>query len=129
MEALEDMKDSVETSVKIKLFPSLKTSSYYHIFNSKLLQFPLSKCKELNNFNPARISKNPYPEEDSPRGKKDMESVLYHRRKIRQQGHTEPIWIGLKKGDYTLLDGSHRIIASYLENKRNIPTYIIEIDS
>lgn len=128
MEYLQDMKDSVETSVNIKLFSSLKTSSYYHIFKSKLVRFPLSKCRELNNFNPDRLSKDPYPKEDRPRGQKDLESVLHHRQIIRQQGHTEPIWIALKKGEYTLLDGAHRIIATYLETKRTIPTYIIEID-
>ena len=128
MEHLQDMKDSVETSVSIKLFSSLKTSSYYHIFKSNMFQFPLSKCRELNNFNPARLSNDPYPKEDRPRGQKDLKSVLHHRHIIRQQGHTEPIWIALKKGEYTLLDGAHRIIATYLENKRTIPTYIIDID-
>jgi len=125
MEFLQDMKDSVETSVNIKLFPSLKTASYYHIFNSKLCRFPIVKCRELNNFNPARLSNDPYPKEDRPRGQKDLDSVLHHRRIIRQQGHTEPIWIALEKGDYTLLDGAHRIIATYLENKRTIPAYIV----
>jgi hypothetical protein len=119
------MKDSVETSVSIKLFPSLKTASYYHIFNSKLCRFPIVKCRELNNFNPARLSNDPYPKEDRPRGQKDLDSVLHHRRIIRQQGHTEPIWIALKKGDYTLLDGAHRIIATYLENKQTILAYIV----
>jgi hypothetical protein len=128
MEYLQVMKDSVETSVSIKLFSSLKISSYYHIFKSKLCSFSLSKCRELNNFNPARLSKDPYPKEDRPRGQKDLESVLHHRQIIRQEGRTEPIWIALKKGEYTLLDGAHRIIATYLENKRNIPTYIIDID-
>jgi hypothetical protein len=127
MEFLQDIKDSVETSVSIKLFASLKISSYYHIFNSKLLQFPLIQCKELNNFNPARLSKDPYPEEDRPRGKKDLDSVIHHRRIIRKQGHTEPIWIAFKKGEYILLDGAHRIVAAYLENKRTIPTYLIEL--
>jgi hypothetical protein len=127
MEFLQDIKDSVETSVSIKLFASLKISSYYHIFNSKLLQFPLIQCKELNNFNPARLSKDPYPEEDRPRGKKDLDSVLHHRRIIRKQGYTEPIWIAFKKGEYILLDGAHRIVATYLENKRTIPTYLIEL--
>lgn len=128
MEFLQDIKDSVDTSVSIKLFPSLKQSSYYHIFNSELVTFALSKCKELNNFNPARLSKDPYPEKDNPRGKKDLESVLHHRQIIRKHGHTEPIWIALKKGNYTLLDGAHRIVATYLENKRTIQTYLIDID-
>ena len=125
MEFLQDMKDSVETSVSIKLFSSLKISSYYHIFNSQLVQFPLIQCKELNNFNPARLSKDPYPEDDRPRGQRDLDSVLHHRRIIRKQGHTEPIWIALKKGTYILLDGAHRIVATYLENKRTIPTYLV----
>ena len=128
MKFLQNMKDSVETSVKIKLFSSLKTSSYYHIFKSKLCLSSLSICRELHNFNSARLSKDPYPKEDRPRGQKDLESVLYHRRVIRKQGHTEPIWIALTKGQYTLLDGAHRIVATYLENKRTIPTYIINID-
>lgn len=88
----------------------------------------MSQCRNLHNFNPARLSEDPYPKEDRPRGQKDLDSVLHHRRMIRQQGHTEPIWIVLKKGEYTLLDGAHRIVSTYLENKRTIPTYIIEID-
>lgn len=90
--------------------------------------FPISKCIELNNFNPSRLSKDPYPEDDRPRGQKDLYSVLHHRRIIRKQNNTEPIWIALKRGEYTLLDGAHRIVATYLENKRNIPTYLIDID-
>jgi hypothetical protein len=128
MECLQIIKDSVETSVSIKLFSSLKISSYYHIFKSKLIRLPMSQCRNLHNFNPDRLSADPYPKEDRPRGQKDLDSVLHHRRMIRQQGHTEPIWIVLKKGEYTLLDGAHRIVSTYLENKRTIPTYIIEID-
>jgi hypothetical protein len=128
MEHLHDIQDSVETSVNIKLFSSLKTSSYYHIFKSKMIRFPLSKCRELNNFNPDRLSKDPYPKEDRPRGQKDLESVSHHRRTIDDKGDTQPIWIALKKREYTLLDGAHRIIATYLENKRSIPAYIVHID-
>ena len=126
---MESIKDSVETSVAIKLFSSLKVSSYYHIFKSKLSMFPLVKCRELHNFNPARLSKDPYPEDDRPRGQKDLDSVLHHRRTIRKEGHTEAIWIALKNGEYTLLDGAHRIVATYLENKRTIPAYIITASS
>ena len=128
MEHLQTMHDSVQTSVSIKLFSSSNVSSYYHIFKSKLCRFPLSKCRELHNFDSARLSEDPYPKEDRPRGQRDLESVLHHRRIIRQHGHTEPIWIACKKGDYTLLDGAHRIVSTHLENKRTIPTYIIDID-
>ena len=128
MEYLQTMHDSIQTSVSIKLFSSPNVSSYYHIFKSKLVRFPLSNCGELRNFDPARLSEDPYPKEDRPRGQKDLESVLHHRRIIRQHGDTEPIWIALKNGDYTLLDGAHRIVSTYLENKRTILTYIIDID-
>lgn len=128
MEFLQSIQDSVETSVSIKLFSSLKMASYQHIFNSKLDIFPISNCKDLHNFNPIRLSKEPYPKEDRPRGQKDLDSVLHHRRIIRKQGHTDPIWIVLKNGEYTLLDGAHRIVATYLENKRGIPSYIIYVD-
>ena len=129
METLENIKDSVETSVNLKLFSSRKTSSYYHIFNSKIFLFPIANCAELDNFNPARLSNNPYPKENRPRGKKDLESVLYSRKIIQKEGQTEPIWIALKKGNYTLLDGAHRIVATYLEKKETIPAYIIDMDS
>ena len=129
MESLENIKDSVETSVNLKLFSSRKTSSYYHIFNSKIFLFPIANCADLDNFNPARLSNNPYPKENRPRGKKDLESVLYSRKIIQKEGQTEPIWIALKKGNYTLLDGAHRIVATYLEKKETIPAFVIDMDS
>lgn len=128
MEFLQNIKDSVETSVNIKLFPSLNQSSYYHIFKSNLVTLPLSIFGDVENFNPSRLSNDPYPKGNRPRGQNNLNSVLYHRRIIRKQGYTEPIWIVLKNGKYTLLDGAHRIIATYLENKRNIQTYLITID-
>ena len=36
-----------------------------------------------------------------------------------------PIWIVYKKKQYTLLDGAHRIVANYIENKKNILKNII----
>jgi hypothetical protein len=128
MEFLQNIQDSVETSVTLKLFTSVKTSSYYHIFNSNFLMFPISQCKDLNNFNPKRLSNNPYPEGNRPRGQKNLNSIVYHRNIIRKQGQTEPIWIALKNGEYTLLDGAHRIVATYLENKEIVPAYIVEIN-
>jgi ParB-like chromosome segregation protein Spo0J len=89
----------------------------------------MNKIDTLENFNTARLSKNPYPVEDRPRGQKDLDSVLFHRRMIRKNGHSDPIWIIHKKGKYILLDGAHRIVASYLENKRKILCYLINMDS
>jgi len=128
MEPINIIQHSVDTSVSLKLFTSRKSSVYYHIFHSSYVKFPLSQLYSVDNFNTKRLSNNPYPEDNRPRGQKDLDSVLYHRKIIRQQGYTEPIWILLKNGNYTLLDGAHRIIATYLENRRNIPSYIINAD-
>ena len=128
MEPINIIQHSVDTSVDMKLFSTRKSSVYYHIFHSSYVKFPLSQLKTVDNFDIKRLSNNPYPTEDRPRGQADLDSVLHHRRIIRQQGDTEPIWIVLKKENYTLLDGAHRIIATYLEHKRTIPAYIIHVD-
>jgi ParB-like chromosome segregation protein Spo0J len=90
--------------------------------------FPLSELNILHNFDTNRLSDNPYPEENRPRGQADLDSVVHHRQTIKQQGHIEPIWVASKRGTYTLLDGAHRIVATYLEGKRKIPAYIVYAD-
>ena len=47
MEYIQGLRDSIETSISIKLFKSKEESTIKHIFNSKLISFPLSKCKIL----------------------------------------------------------------------------------
>jgi hypothetical protein len=80
MTSIQTIKDSVRTSVTIKLFKTDKESAYAHIFNSTLTTFPISACKDsLDNFNPARLSDDPFPKEDRPRGKADLDSIKYHR--------------------------------------------------
>jgi ParB-like nuclease domain len=128
MDVVNIIQDSVDTSVTLKLFTSRKSSMYYHIFHSSYVKFPLSQLKTLDNFDTKRLSGNPYPKENRPRGQADLDSVLHHRRIVQQQGSTEPIWIVSKKGTYTLLDGAHRIVATYLEGKRTIPAYIVHAD-
>ena len=80
------------------------------------------------NFNPARLSQNPYPVNNRPRGKADLDSVSHHRRLIRKDEETAPIWVAQKGGEYILLDGAHRIVAYYLENKRQVPCCLITIN-
>ena len=125
---MDALQDSVDTSVTLKIFRTKKSSMYHHIFHSKYVRFPLSKLKTLDNFDTDRLSSDPYPKENRPRGQADLDSVLHHRKIIQQQGNTEPIWVVLKKGTYTLLDGAHRIVAAYLEHKRTIPAYVIHAD-
>lgn len=121
MEFLENLKDSVETSVNLGVFKNRAAASEAHVFKSSYMMIPIDLCAELNNFNPDRLSNNPYP--DRPRGNADMNSVKYHRAQIRRHGQTTPIYVG---SNNTLFDGAHRIIAYYLEKKRQVPAYIID---
>tara|TARA_B110000037_G_scaffold39514_1_gene48930 strand:+ start:336 stop:737 length:402 start_codon:yes stop_codon:yes gene_type:complete len=131
MNIVKTIKDSIETSLLLKLFKNEKESAYNHIFNSKLIKFTMNKCKnnKLNNFNSnTRLKKKAieaYPLNDRPRGIDDIKSVKYYSKKIKNKKYIEPIWIIYKKGKYILLDGAHRIVAHYIENKKNINAYII----
>ena len=128
MESINIIIDSVKTSKRLRLFPSEKEAAYAHIFKSTFLKFPMADVRGLENFNhDVRLSKEPYPKDDRPRGQEDLDTVQYHRRTIRKNGSTEPIWIALKGGKYILLDGAHRLVATHLENKRVIPAFIVRV--
>lgn len=131
---METLRDSIETSVSMKLFKTKEEATMKHVFNSKLILFPLSKCKKLNNFNPERLqlsATKAYPPNDRPRGNKDISSVKYYQKLIKNELNILPIFILLKNNqngsmsNYILLDGAHRIVASHIENKLNIPAYLI----
>ena len=125
---MNELRDAIETAVKLKLFPSIERASKSLVFNSKnIVMLPISRCKQMDNFNPARLSDNPYPKEDRPRGARDLTSVRYHRQLVRTVGRTTPIWIAHKNGRYILLDGAHRIVATYLEGKRTIPAFVVTV--
>lgn len=128
MDYIQSLRDSVETSVSLKLFSSQKVAAEHHVFNTTYEMLSMSDCKTLENIAATRFSSDPYPAHDRPRGQKDLESVKYHRRIIRKNGNTEPIWIAKKGERYIVLDGVHRIVASNLENKRQIPAYIVHVD-
>jgi ParB-like chromosome segregation protein Spo0J len=38
------------------------------------------------------------------------------------------VWIAFKNDEYTLLDGVHRIVATHLENKPTVPSYVINVN-
>ena len=121
------IKDSVSTSVTIKQFKNRKEASYAHIFKSELVKIPLSTFNNVDNFNPNRLQKSAvkaYPLNNRPRGKKDISSVKYHQKQIQQKKKITPIWMIQQNNNYTLLDGVHRIVASYIEGKRNINAYV-----
>lgn len=125
-EEMENLRDSIETAVTLKLFRTAKDAAHAHLFKSKRIRFPLAKAWNLGNFKSARLSPVPFPVGDRPRGSKDLASVRFHRSQIRKTGDTTtPIWIAMTRKGPVLLDGAHRLIAAYLEHKRSVPAFIV----
>jgi len=122
------LKDSIYTSIKLKIFKNKKDSLFSHIFKSKLVKIKLSTFKNVDNFNLDRLQKSAvkaYPLKNRPRGNNDIISVKYYQKQIQQKKNITPIWIIQKNNKYILLDGAHRIVASYIEEKKYINAYII----
>jgi len=124
------LQHSIDTSISMKIFKNREEASVAHIFKSKLVKIPLSifKNNEVNNFDSIRLQKSAvkaYPINDRPRGNIDISSVKYYQKQIQQKKEITPIWIILKNNKYILLDGAHRIVASYIEEQKFINTYII----
>lgn len=121
------LQDSIDTSVDMKLFKNREDASIAHIFNSKLVKLPLSTFKNVSNFDANRLqisAVNAYPINNRPRGINDINSVKYYQKQIQQKLDIPPIWL-IKQNKYTLLDGAHRIVASYIENKQYINAYVL----
>jgi hypothetical protein len=124
------LQHSIDTSISMKIFKNKEEASIAHIFKSKLLKIPLSifKNNEVNNFESNRLQKSAvkaYPINDRPRGNNDINSVKYHQKQLQQKKEITPIWMIQKNNKYILLDGAHRIVASYIEEKTFIYAYVI----
>jgi hypothetical protein len=126
------MRDSVSTSVNIKLFENKQDARLAHILKSKLVEIPLYifENNDIENFNSDRLKDSAvkaYPLDDRPRGNVDISSVEYHQSQIKQQNDIDPIWLVYKNKKYLLLDGAHRIVASYIEGAEFIRAYVIYV--
>jgi hypothetical protein len=127
---MDCIKDSIETSIKLKLFNNKEESMKAHIYKSQSKKVPLSKFKNVENFNPNRLQDSAikaYPISDRPRGSADINSVKYYQRLIKENKYITPIWLLLKNNKYILLDGAHRLVASYIESQKYINSLIIKI--
>ena len=130
---MESLRDSIENSIKLKLFKNKKDAAYAHIYDTQLEVIMIEKFKkgEVKNFEKKRLeaksAKEAYPKSDRPNpGLYDIKSVKYHQ-KLIEEGKNPLIWIAKKNDIYYLLDGSHRIVAAYLENKKHIYAEVIHI--
>ena len=121
---MNTLKDSVLTSVALKIFPSEESASRAHIFKTTFTVLKKSLWNDLKNFYPDRLSNAPY--KNKPRGENNMKSVNFHKKQIQQYGQTSPIWVAKDGDTLTLLDGAHRLVATYLAGKSEIPAFIVE---
>ena len=55
------------------------------------------------------------------------DSVTYYQMRIQQREDVPPIWVVQQDNQYTLLDGAHRIVASYIEGNLHINAYVIRL--
>ena len=131
MDYISILQDSIDTSVDMKIFKNREYASIAHIFKSKLVKIPLSMfSKNIDNFNPDRLQNTAvkaYPLHDRPRGENDISSVKYYQKQINKKKDITPIWMIQRNKKYILLDGAHRVIASYIEEKKYINAYVIII--
>jgi hypothetical protein len=127
---MDYLKDSVETSVDLKIFKNIEQASSAHIFKSELIKLPLSIFKNVKNFDPQRLQESAlkaYPITNRPRGGDDIKSVKFYQTQLKQKINIHPIWMIHKDETYILMDGAHRIVASFIENKKHIYAYVIKL--
>ena len=124
------LQDSIDTSGSMKIFTNKEDATMAHIFKSKLIKIPLTIFKNVDNFDPDRLknsAEEAYPLPNGrPRGDKDIISVKFYQTQIQQKQDITPIWMIQENNKYILLDGVHRIVASYIEDIKYINTYIIQ---
>jgi hypothetical protein len=130
MNYISVLQDSIETSVFMKIFENREIATLVHIFKSKLEKIPLSIFKDVDNFDPNRLqptAEQAYPLPNGrPRGDKDISSVKFYQKQIQQKQDITPIWMIQQGNKYILLDGVHRIVASYIQEIKYINAYIIQ---
>jgi hypothetical protein len=131
MDYISVIKDSIATSVFMKIFKNSEDALLAHIFKSNLVKIPLYTFVDVENFNIDRLQKTAaeaYPLPNGrPRGDDDISSVIYYQTQIIQKKQITPIWMIQKNNKYILLDGAHRIVASYIQDVPDIYAYIIKI--
>jgi hypothetical protein len=93
---MDCIKDSILTSVNLKLFKNIEYASYAHIFKSELIKLPLSLFKNVKNFDPMRLQTSAvkaYPIHNRPRGDEDIKSVKFYQKQIQDNINVQPIWL------------------------------------
>lgn len=123
-------KDALITAITNGFFKNKADASEAYIFQSRIEKLRISDFRrgKYENFNPERLSTEPYPPSNRPRGKADLASVAYHRKVLLNGGASTPVVVVERpNGSRYLLDGSHRVVASFLEKRKQIVGIVIAI--
>lgn len=126
-EALQTVKKNFDTVFK-GLFKNIESACQAFILNNRFTYFSLSKVHLLENLGEQRLSTEPFPPHDRPRGARDMSSVRHFREIIRRGEVMPAIWVIKKGRRYVLVDGVHRIVAALQEEFLEIPAYIVKAE-
>jgi len=110
------MQSSINTSILLNIFEDKPTALHYHMFNSTKTIFEMSKIGLLQNFDITQLQN--YVENPN---------IVEYPSPLNEDATLEYIWICKINGDYTLLYGSHCIIAHHIEGRTTIPAYIINL--
>jgi len=122
---LKTIRDSIETGISLGYFKNKKEGSYKYIYQSEYKELSMNFVKKLENFSKKRLTKDPFPDSDRPRGKDDLLSVQYFSKLCKKNKDIPPISILVKNNKYILLDGVHRIVSYYQCGKKKIPSILI----
>jgi hypothetical protein len=125
------MRDSIETSVSMRLFPSKDAAMRAHIDVSEPIKFPMSRFAKgaVDNFDSARLQTSAataYPPKDRPRGSRDLSSVKFYVAELAAGREPQPIWVLSRENKFTLLDGAHRVVAAHIAQKKYAMAYLVQ---
>ena len=87
--------------------------------------------KNLMNFNRKMryksTAKRAYPINDRPRGEDDIKSVNYFVKTLKSKKSIPPISILKRRNECILLDGAHRIVATYIAKRKTIDAIMVSV--
>tara|TARA_Y100001958_G_scaffold159887_1_gene163959 strand:- start:3103 stop:3537 length:435 start_codon:yes stop_codon:yes gene_type:complete len=124
------LEDSAETAYSMRLFKTKRKAMHAHKnFTRKRLSMSGKIMKNLMNFNRKvrykSTAKRAYPMNDRPRGEDDIKSVKYFLKTLKSKKSIPPISILKRRTKHILLDGAHRIVATYIAKRKTIDAIII----
>jgi hypothetical protein len=131
MSSIDDVRHSVETSVEMNLFKNKEDATFAHMFRSISTSFPLFFFKRVGNVDVGlrfqKTAVKAYPLQNRPRGQEDITSVKRFQKQIQNKKELAPVWLYKnKKNKYILLDGEHKLVASFIEGNKTINAFVIE---